>query len=107
MAINLDRQNERVIGWADKTVGRLKGQSTALGITHRSYSDSPGPSVEKIKDKFKYQGGEISVVSFKFPRTLIWPFRGAGKGMGGSVGSTWRDNLGITHHTNPKSFGKM
>lgn len=106
MAINFDKQNERVLTWADQTTQNLKGKGNALGITHRADSPSPGASLGKIKSGVKYTGGIIDRVSFKFPRSLVWPHKGAGKGMGGLQGSTWKDALGITHTTNPDSLGK-
>jgi hypothetical protein len=105
--INFDKQNERVLGWMQRTENSLKGNSNALGITHRANSPSNGSSVDKIKAKEKYRGGIIEVVSFKFPRSLIYTHKGAGKGRGGLLGSTWYDALGIKHTTNPNSFGKM
>jgi len=105
--IDFDKQNDRVIEWANKTEGNLKGKGNALGIVHRSNSPSPGASLPKVKNRVRYRGEVIEIVSFRFPRTLIWPHKGAGKGMGGTLGSSWKDALGITHHTNPKSLGKM
>lgn len=105
--INFDKQNERVLDWASRTEGSLKGRSSALGITHRANSPSPGASVDKIKAREKYRGGIIEVISFKFPRTLIWTHKGAGKGRGGMKGSVWYDRLGIKHSTDPESLGKM
>lgn len=90
-----------------RTEGSLKGRSAALGITHRSNSPSSGSSVAKIKGKEKMSGGIIDRISFKFPRTLIWTHKGAGKGRGGNKGSVWYDALGIRHTTNPESLGKM
>lgn len=107
MAINFDRQNERVQDWAQRTESSLRGSSNALGITHRGDSPSPGASIDKIKNRVKYRGGIIEVVSFKFPRTLIWTHKGAGKGRGGLKGSVWYDRLGIKHSTDPDSLGKM
>ena|SRR5687768_13364843 len=107
MKIDFDKQNERVIGWTGKTENDLKGKTNALGIKHRSNSPSPGPSANKIKSGVKYRSGIIEIVSFKFPRSLVWPHKGAGKGMGGSKGSVWYDKLGIKHKTDPRSFGKM
>lgn len=107
MKIDFDQQNTRVIGWADKTESGLKGKTSALGITHRSNSPSSGSSVAKIKNKVTYRSGIIEIVSFKFPRSLVWPHKGAGKGMGGSQGSVWYDKLGIKHSTDPDSLGKM
>lgn len=93
--------------WADKTEAGLKGRSAALGITHRSNSPSSGSSVGKIKGRTKQRGGIIDRVSFKFPRSLVWTHKGAGKGRGGVKGSVWYDALGIRHSTSPGSFGKM
>lgn len=106
MGINLDKQNERVITWADKTTRRFAGTGNALGITHRANSPSSGASLSKIKDRFRYKDGVIEVISFKFPRSLIWPHKGAGKGMGGDKGSRWTDRFGNSHTTNAASFGK-
>lgn len=107
MSINFDRQNERVQEWAQRTESSLKGGSNALGITHRGDSPSPGASIGKIKNRVKFRGGIIEVVSFKFPRTLIWTHKGAGKGRGGVKGSVWYDRVGIKHSTDPDSMGKM
>jgi hypothetical protein len=105
--INYDKQNDRVTDWAVRSEGDLKGKSNALGITHRTNSPSPGPSVPKIKHRLRQSSGVIDVVSFRFPRSLIWPHKGAGKGMGGSKGSVWYDKLGMKRTTDPNSFGKM
>lgn len=105
--IDFDKQNERVLGWAERSEQDLKSNTNRLGIRHRSNSPSPAPSVATIKQRVKYVGGIIEVVSFRFSRSLIWPHKGAGKGMGGSEGSTWKDRLGIRHTTNPESLGKM
>lgn len=107
MAINFDKQNERVEAWALRTEAGLKGSSSALGISHRANSPSSGSSVSKIKARTKKRGDIIEVISFKFPRTLIWTHKGAGKGRGGLQGSVWYDNLGIKHTTDPDSLGKM
>jgi hypothetical protein len=105
--INFDKQNDRVLEWTNRSTGALKGRSNALGIRHRANSPSPSSSVAAIKGSAKYASGIIDRVSFKFRRSLIWPHKGAGKGMGGVQGSSWKDKLGITHHTNPESLGKM
>lgn len=107
MPINFDKQNERVLDWASKMESGLKGHSAALGITHRANSPSPGSSVDKIKHRERYRTGVVEVISFKFPRSLIWPHKGAGKGRGGLLGSVWYDKLGIRRTTNPKSLGSM
>lgn len=107
LKINFDRQNDRVEEWALRTEAGLKGRSASLGITHRSNSPSPGASVGKIKSRTRRRGDIIEVVSFRFPRTLIWTHKGAGNGRGGLIGSTWKDALGISHTTDPDSLGKM
>ncbi len=107
MPIDFDKQNDRVADWALRTEKSLKGTSNALGITHRGNSPSPSSSVDKIKHRLTNRGGIIEVVAFKFPRTLIWTHKGAGKGRGGTKGSVWYDALGIRHTTDPESLGKM
>jgi hypothetical protein len=107
MPINFDRQNDRVTEWANKVTGKIKDRANALGIRHRANSPSPSASVPAIKDRFRLKGGIIEIISFRFSRSLIWPHKGAGRGYGGIKGSTWKDKLGITHHTDPKSLGKM
>lgn len=107
MAINFDKQNERVIGWAQRTSAAMKATGNALGISHRANSPSPGSSLDRIADRVGYKGTIIERISFKFPRTLIWTHKGAGKGRGGLLGSTWYDKYGLKHTTNPNSLGKM
>lgn len=105
--LSFEKQNERIVDWANKNVNRLKGKSNSLGIVHRTDSPSSGSSVTKITDRFGYKKGAIERVSFRFPRQMIWTFRGAGKGQGGLKGSTWIGPDGERKRTNPKSFGKM
>lgn len=107
MAINFDKQNERVINWAKQTSTAMKITGNALGIRHRQNSPSTGSSIDRIADRVGYKGSIIERVSFKFPRTLIWTHKGAGKGRGGLLGSTWYDKYGLKHTTNPNSLGKM
>lgn len=107
MAINFDKQNERVLGWAKQTSAALKLSGNALGIRHRQNSPSNGASLDRIAERARYKGSIIEVISFKFPRSLIYPHKGAGKGRGGLLGSTWYDKYGLKHTTNPNSLGKM
>lgn len=105
--IDFDKQNERVLAWADRSQQDLQSTGNRLGIQHRANSPSSGSSLAAIKHKERYQAGIIEVIGFQFRRSLIWPHKGAGKGMGGTQGSTWYDRLGIRHTTDPDSLGKM
>jgi len=107
MDINLNRYNERVRQWGKGTLQRIKAQASAEGIEHRQNSPSPSSSIAKIKDRYRQRSGAIDQVSIRFPRTLIYPHKGAGKGRGGFKGSSWVDKYGTTHRTNPQSLGKM
>ncbi len=107
MALNFDKQNERVIEWSNRTATALKGEGNALGIQHISRSPNKTSSLGKIKDRQRYRDGIITSIGFSFPRTLIYPHKGAGKGIGGDKGSRWTDKYGISRETNPASLGKI
>lgn len=51
--------------------------------------------------------GVVDRIGAKFPRHGIFVMKGAGRGQGGSVGSSWRDKTGAIKRTNPNSLGKM
>ena len=105
--INLDRQNDRVQAWGQKANSAFKGAALSLRIIHRADSPSKSASLPKIKDRYRFRSGVIEVVSFRFPRELIWTHKGAGKGVGGVQGSTWIGPDGNRKRTNPRSFGKI
>lgn len=107
MALDFDEFNGQVKDWARGRVQVMRTTGTGMGIHHRQNSPSTGASLEKLRAGFKYQAGAVSVISFRFPRQLIWTHKGAGKGRGGAIGSTWVDKYEATHRTNPKSLGKM
>lgn len=48
----------------------------------------------------------VSRVAFRFPRSLIWTHKGAGKGRAGKKGSRWVNKFGNTRSTNSDSLGK-
>ena len=78
-----------------------------MGIVHRAGSPSKGESLNRLTAKFSSADGGIEKIAFKLRRSLIWPHKGAGKGMAGRVGSTWYNKKGEKKTTDPKSFGKM
>jgi hypothetical protein len=107
MALNLDRYNTRVREWTKDSVNKMQAKALSYGVEHRSDSPSKGSSVRKLKDRYRQHDGSIDQVSIKFPRSLIWTNKGAGKGRAGIKGSKWTDKYGNTKSTNPKSMGKM
>ena len=107
MAIDFEKHNQDVKEWTAQVVTLMKQNAGVLGIAHRSNSPSEGASMPKLKSGFKYDTGAIEVISFKFPRSLIYVHKGAGKGRGGTSGSTWLDRYGKQKKTNPNSMGKM
>lgn len=106
MALSFEIQNQRVQQWASDTDRVIQGVGTSYGITHRSGSPSAGSSLPKVRSRMLYRDGSVSAVAFRFPRTLIYPHTGAGKGMGGRKGSRWTTKEGVSKRTNPKSLGK-
>lgn len=107
MPIKLDTYNDEVKDWARDIIPAFKSKAASLGIIHRADSTSPGPSVDKFRNRFFSQAGAIAKIGITFPRILIYTHKGAGKGRGGSKGSRWVDKYGASKSTNPKSFGKM
>jgi hypothetical protein len=107
MPINLDRYNERVRDWGRNILSQISARAAANSISHRSNSPSSGSSIAKIRDRYRMRAGAIDQVGIKFPRTLIYTHKGAGKGRGGNTGSRWVDKYGATKSTNPASKGKM
>jgi len=107
MPASYDEYNDAVKEWARTTTTVIKSTASGLGIIHRRLSPSPGASVAKIKDQVKYRKGAISMISFKFPRTLIFTHKGAGKGIGGFKGSRWINSKGEQKRTATTSLGKI
>lgn len=105
--LDLAQFNQDVKYWGAQTTVRLQAQARSLGIIHRANSPSGSDSTSRIKDNYGLNAGIISRIGFKFPRTLIWTHKGAGKGRGGSTGSRWINAAGDSKSTNPKSLGKM
>lgn len=64
-----------------------------------------GDGFDSLKVTHKTEYGEITKVSFKMARHLVFVHGGFGKGIGGSRGSTWIDAKGNKKKTNPSSLG--
>lgn len=105
--LDLNQINNDIERWGNDAAHTLQATGSAMGIHHRDGSPSTKPSLQQIVARFKYANGLVHVVSFRVPRALIYTHKGAGKGMGGAVGSSWADRYGQQHKTDPKSFGKM
>jgi hypothetical protein len=61
---------------------------------------------QTIKVKVKQLLGVPDSIGYTFPRTGIYPIKGAGRGYGGASGSKWRTSKGETRRTNAGSLGK-
>lgn len=107
MPIDLERYNQRVQDWATGFVSDSRAAAQSMGVQHRDGSPSKGPSLSKIKSRVGLRNGVAEKVGVKFPRSLIYTQKGAGKGRGGSKGSRWINKYGNTATTNPRSLGKM
>lgn len=105
---DLEKYNGEVKAWGKKTRDRMKSVGRSMGITHRSDSPSDGDSLNKIRDRYKEKDGTVNEVRFSnVERSLIISSRGAGKGIGGSKGSSWLDKYGKRQKTNPASLNKI
>jgi hypothetical protein len=105
--IDFDQYNQEVREWATRMRSTIQTTGAGMGIRHRSNSPSAVPSLPRLRTGFKNQAGAIEVISFQFPRSLIWTHYGAGKGMAGTAGSSWVDRHGNPKKTNGRSTGKM
>jgi hypothetical protein len=106
MALDFEKNNQDIRNWGADAVNQMQAIGSAMQITHRSDSPSSSASLPKMKDRYRTRQGSIDLVSIKFPRSLIWTMKGAGKGRAGITGSKWTDKYNNTKSTNPNSFGK-
>ncbi len=107
MALDLDRYNDRIKSWTKDTISRMQARASNYGVVHRSDSPSAKPSMPQLRDRYRMKDGGIDQASIRFPRSLIWTHKGAGKGRGGSKGSRWIDKYGNAKTTADSSKGKM
>lgn len=68
-------------------------------------------SASGLKSQLKANAGKrygvVDRIGAKFPRHGIYRTVGAGRGQGGSIGSSWRDKNGNLKRTRSLSLGKM
>ena len=107
MPLNLERYNQKILNWTQTSEQGLKAAGREMNIVHRSNSPSKGASLPKVKGREHYDAGGIDRIGFKMRRSLVWTHKGAGKGQGGTVGSTWYNSKGELKKTDAGSFGKM
>lgn len=105
--MDFETYNAGVKQWATDMRQSMVATGQQMGIQHRGNSTSPSASLSQIKNRFKMDAGAIEVISFQFPRALIFVHKGAGKGRAGTVGSSWLDRYGQRQKTASKSMGKM
>jgi len=106
MALNFEKNNADIRTWGKDAINQMQASARAMDIIHRADSPSKTASLPRVKDGYREKDGSINRISIKFPRTLIWTQKGAGKGRGGLTGSKWTDKYGNQKSTNPKSLGK-
>lgn len=92
--------NKQVEAWCIEATSRLRVSVRAMVKNDSNLSASIQHNLYKEK-------GEVNRVGFSFAREGIYLHRGAGRGQGGFMGSSWIDQLGKKRTTNPDAFGKM
>jgi hypothetical protein len=107
MSLDFEEYNNEIKNWGRQARQLIQREGTTEGVTHRPTSPSPSDSLARIRDSYGQQAGLVSRISFKFPRSLVYTMKGAGKGMAGNKGSRWIDKHGAAKKTNPASLGKM
>ena len=83
--------------WTKDTAAMLRQRAPQLtGAGAKSIN-----GVVKKKDYVPY------ALRFRMERYLAWQDKGAGRGHGGTKGSSWTNKNGVLKRTNPESLGKM
>ena len=100
---NLPAQNAAVKAKWSEIVQAAKNRYMQL-VTSTGRS---GDGLDSFKGNTRSEYGEVTSMGLRFNRYLIYLHKGAGKGRGGSKGSSWTSAKGIQRRTNPASFGKM
>jgi hypothetical protein len=107
MPLNYFIYNDQIKNWTLEFVRELKAEISSLNIEHSPNSPSSRSMVSTIKGKTRQQADVVNRISIAMPRHAIYVHKGAGKGRGGSKGSTWINAKGEQKSTNPNSLGKM
>lgn len=99
--------NKAVQKWMNSVAAQLRA-----GIASRSMRIARELQPRAYTDKY----GLINRVGFSFPRHGIYIHKGAGRGQGGTIGSSWTKlkringveiSTGIVRHTDPASLNKQ
>ena len=99
--------NKAVEEWQRKVTSDLR-----VNVSSRSKRVASELKPRSYKDEY----GLINRLGFSFPRHGIWLYYGAGRGMGGTKGSSWTQlkringveiNTGVLKHTNPDSLNSL
>jgi len=106
MALDFEKNNNDIRTWGKDVVNKMGATAKTMDVRHRPNSLSKSASVPKLKDRYREKQGSIDRISIRFPRSLIWTMKGAGKGRGGLKGSKWTDKYGNSKSTNPRSLGR-
>ena len=100
MSYNLE-QPKIVKKWSAGTLQSVKNSYLSM-ISLKTMS---GEGFDSLKVAHKMEYGEVTRVSFKMARHLVFVHGGFGKGIGGSKGSSWLDAKGNKKNTDPSSLG--
>ena len=107
----LNKFNAGIKVWADKVTGELRNSANAtFGHREAKYVNALQPRLsESIEPNIRFDKKymlETRSVGFSLARHGVYLHHGAGRGYGGTTGSSWTDRYGTLKKTNPKSFGK-
>lgn len=96
----------------EKSIIKYWGTTTLQSVKSRYISlirssNRSGEGLDSIKIRYKESYGEIDQVNFKFDRHLIFVHKGAGKGVGGSKGTSWISAKGVRKKTAASSLNKI
>jgi len=78
--IEADALNEKIKAWDKENKQELVNEMNQLGIKHYPYSRSKQPLQQALKSRVVEQGGLVSKISYKFPRSGVFVHKGVSKG---------------------------
>ena len=101
--MSIEQQNQGVKTWTGSTLQQIKNRYISMVQS----PNRSGEGLDSLKSGTGKSFGEINRVSFGFNRYLVFVHKGAGKGQGGTKGSSWISASGQRKKTKMSSLGKM
>lgn len=80
--------NGFVLDWSKATLRKMDAKFDELNIEHSPSSKSPIAAREALKYYIQYKLGVPAVISYKFPRHMVFVAKGVGNGVPAALAGT-------------------